>query len=241
MQCCTEPIGIQATSDRRPPPAGFSSMYCDQRLKSVADEQRIAVQKAGIARPRHAHSEIVVFHIELVGVVADQDDLEESFGHHVRAAIGRMVVDADDFKADAVRVLVNRGNTIAQQVPGVVAGDDDGKIQRSFHRFFCLFSAFLGVISTIREFRCCVCHGHCRASVMVIVKRDGDRRSFRYHASGNPTTVCLVQPNSLPPSSRRRSLGRRYGCRLEFCSLRPVLRCRRIRDAVLYQNPYRVL
>ena len=45
-----------------------------------------------------------------------------------------MVVDADDFKADPASVFVNRANTVAQQLARVVAGDDDGEVQREVQR-----------------------------------------------------------------------------------------------------------
>ena len=106
-----------------------------QRLKRVADQQGVAVQVAGIARPRHPHPEIGIADIAPVNFVSDEDHCRERRGHHVRAAVAGVIVDADHLKPDPAGVLVNGGNAIAQQAPGVVARDDNGKIQPIFHRF----------------------------------------------------------------------------------------------------------
>jgi len=118
----------------------------DQRSKGVPGQNRVAVEQAGVASPRHPHSKIIVSNIELVGRIADKDDLGEGFSDHVGAAIGRMIVDADDFKTHATGLFVNGGNALPQELEGIVAGDDHGEIELSFHPLllllFCLRISF---------------------------------------------------------------------------------------------------
>src|SRR5271166_2018864 len=91
---------------------------------------------AGIARPRHTHSEVGVSDVAVVGPVPYQDGLRERLGYHVGAAIAGMVIDDNDFPGDAARVLVNGRDTIGEQVPRVVARDDYRQIEYRFHLYF---------------------------------------------------------------------------------------------------------
>jgi hypothetical protein len=80
-------VGVQqlraAGSDR-----GILVHVLGQRSKGIAGQQGIAIQEAGISRPRHAHSEIVVSDIELVGLVPHENDAGKNCGHHVGALVG---------------------------------------------------------------------------------------------------------------------------------------------------------
>src|SRR5262249_24489825 len=46
------------------------------------------------------------------------------------------IIDTDDLEGDAPGVLVNGLQAVAQQLPGVIAADDDGKVQHWFNLHF---------------------------------------------------------------------------------------------------------
>ncbi len=83
----------------------------------VEEEQVAAAGQAGglVVGPREAE----------VRGVADQDDLGEVAGHHVRGAVGRGVVDDDRFEADALRLVEQRFEAGAEQVAAIPVGDAD--------------------------------------------------------------------------------------------------------------------
>src|SRR5271157_5621794 len=117
----------------------------DQRLESIADQYRVTVQQACVARARHAHPEVVVLGVKLVDCIPYQNHLGKTPCHHVSTSISRVVVKADDLESDALSVLVNGLNAVAQQVTGVIAGDDDRQVEHWFnHPLFLSYGKVCG-------------------------------------------------------------------------------------------------
>ena len=98
----------------------------DHRSECVAGQQSVAIQMACVAAASHTHPDIVIARIQPPFWIPHQGDLRKQRRDHVCTGVGRGIIDADYFEANAFGELIHRFQAASQQITGVITGNNDG-------------------------------------------------------------------------------------------------------------------
>ncbi len=128
----------------------------DQRLKSIADEHGVAIQKTRVSPTSDTQPLVDAAAIRLIARIANQNDVRELLGDHGRAAIRRVTINTDDLEGNPLGQTVNGINAVPHQAASIVVRDDDRKIENRLRHSLSPSSLQMMVLPSPERRKLCV-------------------------------------------------------------------------------------